>query len=471
MPKIVREEKDHLNSTISITIERADYQEKFKSELNKYRKEASLKGFRKGKTPTSVLLKMFGKGIIADVVHKTLQDELFKYLEEEDIHYLGQPIPSEDQQPHDLDPKDMDDYEFKFDLGLAPKFELEGVSKLHTFSKYVPEVSDEVIDKELEEAQKRLGDRINPEEDIESNDILTIEAKELEGDTVKENGHNAEFSILVNNIKSEAIKELVLTKKQGDSFHANVFELEGSTEDYVRKYLLKLEGEEEDKEINPEFELTVTEVSRLVPAKQDEEFFSKYFGDEEVRTVEESREKIREEFSNHYNRQGVALLKRDVQERLAELNALELPEEFLKRWLLATNEDAKPEDIEAEYGNFIKYLQWTLLRNKIAKDYELQVEPEDIQEKALEQIRGMMRGYSLPEDMAASFVQRTLSDQKQVEKLAEEVLTDKVFDKILEEINIETETISMEAFDEKIAEAQKAAQQATTTQLSLEEEE
>jgi trigger factor len=458
MPKIVREEIDQLNNVITITIEKSDYINEFNKELQKYRKEASMKGFRKGKTPISVLRKMFGQGVLGEVVNKALQDHLFKYLEDEGIDFLGQPIPSDDQELLDINVKDMGDYEFKFDIGLAPAFDVDGTTKLHTYTKYVVAVADETIDQELENIRKQAGDRIKPEEDIQSNDIVTFDAVELEGDTVKDGGHEAEFSLLVSNVKNEEVKAELLTKKLGDTLRVNIFELEGDKEEYARKYLLKLEGDDADKEINKDFELTIKDVGRIAPAELNQEFFDKVFGEGNVSSEEEAREQIKSNIQQSYSGQGEALLSRDLQDQLLELNQVEFPEAFLKRWLKTANEETPDDVIEKEFDSFKKNLHWTLIRNKLAKQYEPKVEMEDIQKKAMDQLYRMTGGQQLPEDLAQSFLQRMLSDQKQVEQLAEEALTDKVFAKIKEEVNVEEKEISKEEFDQIIQEAQQAMQ-------------
>ena len=135
MPKVVREEIDNLNATVTITLEKSDYQPKFKSELNKYRQKAHMKGFRRGKTPLSVVKKMYGKAVLAEVINEQLQKELFEHLNEDKLDILGQPLPSEDQEQIEFDLKDMSDYVFKFDLGIAPEFEVEGLDKKNSFQK------------------------------------------------------------------------------------------------------------------------------------------------------------------------------------------------------------------------------------------------------------------------------------------------------------------------------------------------
>ena len=156
MPKVVREDIDNLNATLTITIDKGDYQSKFESELGKYRKQAHMKGFRRGKTPLSVVKKMYGKAVLGEVINDMLQKELFDYLNEKKIDILGQPIPSKDQEQVDIDPKDMSNYEFKFDLGIAPDFEIKGLDKKNTFQKYVVDPKKKMIDTELENSRKRF---------------------------------------------------------------------------------------------------------------------------------------------------------------------------------------------------------------------------------------------------------------------------------------------------------------------------
>jgi len=472
MPKVVREETGELTAAIKVQVERADYEPKLKSELKKYQSQAHMKGFRKGKTPMSVIRKMYGKGVLAEVVNELLQKELFDFIKEEDLKLLGQPLPSEEQDPVDFDLQALTNYEFKFDVGLEPDFDLQGADEENTFEKHKVEVPDETVSEELANARKRLGDRSQSESEIQEGDLLKLKAVELEKDTPKEDGIDHEFSVLVNSMKAD-MKEVFTAKKVGERLVANVFELEEKgDEKYVRKYFLGLE-EEDDREVNPTFELTIEEASRIEEAELDEKFFQAYFGeDTEVTTEEAAREKIRENIAGYYNKQAEALLFRDMQEDLMEKNKPALPNDFLKRWILASNEEATPADVDKEFDTFAENLRWTLIRNQLVERFELKVEQDELVEGFKNRVRGYLA--QNPGMMDDSFIDqmamRLMQDQKQVEQLYDELLTDKLYDALVEVVTVEDKPIAMDEFLTIAQEAQQRAQQQAAVPAAEEEE-
>lgn len=472
MPNIVREDIDNLNAVLTVTLEKAAYEPKFKSELNKYRKEASMKGFRKGKTPISVLKKMFGKSALAEVINKMLQEELSTYIDKESLSLLGQPIPSEDQEPIDFDVRDLNDYVFKFDVGLAPEFELEGISEDNTFEKYQVEVTEDLIDKDLNDARKRTGQRIHPEENIEEEDVLTLAVKELEGEAVKEGGLESEFSVSPKDIFDEATREAILSKKKEDVLPINIFKLEKEgDEQYVKRYYLKLEGEEEV-EFNELFEATIKEVTRQEIAPLDQDFFDKAFGQGAVSSEEEARAKIKGNLEQYYNRQAESLLFRDFQDSLIEKNILSLPDAFLKRWMLTTNENTTAQQIDQQYDSFTKNLQWELIKGKLAKQFDIKIDDNDVLENMKKKVRSYFGGaQNLPDDLITSSAQRLMEDEQQVRQAYDEVISDKLFDVVNEKVSVKSKSIDVESFDEIIRKAREEAMAAQVKAATVPAEE
>ncbi len=458
MSKVVREDIDNLNAVLTVTVEKKDYEPKYLSELAKYRKQAQMKGFRPGKTPLSVIKKMYGKAVLGDVINEILQEQINKHLTEEKLEILGQPIPNETQDPIDFDLKTLDDYEFKFDLGLAPKFELQGIGTDNSFDFHKVTITDEMINDDLDAARQRTGKRINPEEDIQEKDFLKLEGTELEDGKPKEGGLVHEFSVLVERLTDE-VKAEVLKKKLGDRFTGNIFELEkDAAESYVRKQLLGLE-DDDDREVNSEFEFEVTEVSRIEPAELDQAFFDQYFGQDVVSSEEEAREKIKESVQKYYDNQADALLFRDFQEDLMEKNPLDFPKEFLKRWMLVANENATEEMVEDEYDSFENNLQWTLIRSKLVDKFDLKVEEDELREGFANQIRGYLGSSPYAtEDFVHSMVDRSMGDEQSLRRMYDELLTDKLHDAIKGEMTIVEKAIDAEAFKQIAQEARDKAE-------------
>jgi len=447
MSKVVREDIDQLNATITITLTKADYEPKFKSELKKVAQKAQMKGFRKGKTPTSVIKKMYGKGVLADLINQMLQESIYNYITDEKLDILGQPLPADEQEQVDFDVKNLNDFEFKFDLGLSPEFEVKGASKSTTMERHEVEVVDEPIDKELENARKQVGKRTLPEEDIQEGDLIKFNIEELDGDQIKENGWASTFSILMEKIASEELKKELLEKKLGDKVRFNVFEIETDVDEaYVRKYLLDM-PEEEEQEVGQLFEGEIAEVSRVGLADLDQEFFDQYFGANEVTTVTEAKDKLRKNYEDFYGRQADSIFFRDLRDQLVEQNELTLPDGFLKRWLVASSEKNTVELVEKDYENFSKDLRWTLIKNKLIKSLELELSAEEVKAAFSDRVRGYFGTY-VDESLVESTVTRLMEDQKQVEQLGEELITEKLFTQLKEEVTIQPKSIKSDAFDD-----------------------
>ncbi len=464
MPKVLREDVDNLNSILTVVVEKADYQPKFKSELNKYKNQAHLKGFRKGKTPISAIKKMFGKGVLSEIVNDLFQKELFKYIDQEKLNILGQPLLVKDQEQLDIDMKFMGDYELKFEIGISPDFELSGFDEKSAYTYYKVEVPNETIDKELDDLRQRAGTMTNPEDDIQENDTVTLAVKELEGKKVKEGGVEGQFSILMDRIAKKKVKKEFLSKKKGDTLEVNLFELEdlssgkASPEDpeaFVRKYYLNLE-EGDDREINPTFEASIVDVMRREDAEMDQAFFDQVFGENKVKTEEEARELMRTDYEKHFDLQADSLLYKTVSDDLTDKHALPLPDNFLKRWLETTNEKVSEQKIEEEYDKFARQMQWTLVRSKLVEKFEIKAEESELADKVKASILPYL-GYmqNMDDGMLNQFVERTLNDPNQYSKYYEEVVSEKLQGAIKEAVSLKEEVVTKEKFEELMAEAQK----------------
>lgn len=460
MSNVVREDVGNLSAVLTLTVSKADYEPKLSTELNKHRKKAQLKGFRKGKTPMGFIKKMYGRAILADAINEMIQKELTKYISEEKIQILGQPLPSEDQQEYDFNINELIDYTFKFDIGLAPEFEVEGLSEDSKFERYAVEVKDELIEKDIEAARKRFGERNSVDEAIEENDVVTINAEELDGENIKEKGWATTFDVLVSQIEDEEVKKQLLGNKSGTKVRFNIFKLEkNSTEESVKKYLLKVEENDADVEIGENFEGEVTEIKRVEEAELNQEFFDKYVGEGIAKSIEEVKAKVEADIVKYYDRQSESLLFRDFQDFLLEKNPLELPDTFLKRWLVASSEQNTADIVDKEFDNFAKNLQWSLIKGKIAKKFDLKVEEEEVFEGFKERVRNYFQGYG-DELVILNTANRLMQDEKQVDQLYQELMSDKLFEAVRKIVTIKDKKISSDDFDEVIQKAREEVMEA-----------
>jgi trigger factor len=468
MSKVVQEEIDNLNAVLTVTVEKGDYEPKLKAELNKFRQKAQIKGFRKGKTPDSVVRKLYGKGIFSEIVYEFLQKELNDYLYNGKIDILGQPIPSLDQPEINFDLNQTQDYTFKFDLGLAPVFEVQGLDASSIYKKFDPIIPASNIDTEMEMLRRRTGERTFSEDVILAGDLLKLEAVELEGESIKEDGHTHTFSLLVDSINDE-LRPTVLIAKVGESFRADVFTLEKDRDErFVRKYML---GVEDSQEVGNRFELKVIEASRVDLPEMDQAFFDQAFGEDIVHSDEEARETIQKGMKYEMEAQADALVFRDMQTNLIEKNQLALPDAFLKRWLMASNENLSPDSVEVGYGPFAENLRWSMIRGKIIREHKLDVTQDEIKGFFKDRFRSYLGGAAFNDDVLDSVAERMMGEEKQVNEAYENLMFERLSKVMFSVVTIEKEPIELEAFQEVIRKVEQEARASRAQGVDLTGEE
>jgi len=332
--------------------------------------------------------------ILADTINTFMQAELTDFIKAEELDLIGQPIPSETEEDNvSLDPFKLADVTFSFDYAQAPKLELKSAADLGTYTTYDVQVPDAMIEEEIANGLKRLGSQDETEEAIIENDLVTVAAVELDGKEVKEGGHETEFSVLVSMIKDEKAKKSFLGAKKGDSLDFDVYTLEnGTTDDYVAKYLLKLEPEEAAN-VGKMFRGEVTKVMRVTEAEKNAEFFQNFTGDQSVDTEEKAKEAIRTNVKKHYTKESDNLLKGKIASDLIEQHPIEFPEAFMKRWIRVATENAESLDINAEYDAYAKQLQWTLIKSQLMEQHKIEVTEEDIKSAARERVMSYLVCY------------------------------------------------------------------------------
>lgn len=424
--KIDRQDNELLGARIDITLQPEDYSDKFNAELNKQAKNLKMKGFRKGKVPKKTLLKMFGKSVMAEVVFNQVNESLSNYLTSEKLDILGSPIAAEDQETIDFDPFVPGEFTFSFDVGLEPQFELKGIEDGTTYDYYDTQISDEMITEEWESRRKRMGKQEEVQDQIQENDRVYLQSSELEDGKIKEGGWQTEVVVLVNMLADEDLKKDLLTKKEGDDVTFQPSLLEKDTkEDYVRKHILQIE--DEDLEVGDQFQGTIDKVVRVLPAELDENFFQSFGAD--VEDEEGAKERIKTDLEGFYKRQGEAIMYRQAQDKLLELNDIPMPVPFLERWIKTQDEKAaEKENFPEEVSRFVKSLQWTLIKRKLAKMGELSVTHGEVLDHFVAQIRQYMGGYGADDAFLMQTAQQLMENEEQVSQARERIIDDKIFE-------------------------------------------
>lgn len=450
--KIDKKVVDDLNKTIVLTLEKGDVEPKVKSELKKLASKTSMKGFRKGKTPIGMVKKMYGQQVLVEVINKAVEEEMNKLMEEEKASLLGQPIPSKEHVDINFDVNKIEDYVFTFDIGLAPEIKVGGISSSDSYDIYNPKVSDKAVDDEIANIRRQHGTVEEAEGDIEEKDIIEVAADEASGRGRKKDGWASTFSVLVEGLSEEYKKE-VLGKKAGDEFKFDIYELEpGKSEEYVDKYLLNRGPEDADVEIGKKFVGKIGKISRLKEADLDQELFDKLFGEGEVKSEEELRAKLVESTKKYLDDQAEKVMYGELVSSMNESTEVELPEDFLRRWLLLSNEEMTEEKVDEEFEDFKKGLKWTLIKEKIAKDKGIEVTAEEVQKQVQDEIMSYFsRNQGTPEIMQGLY-KSLMSNQQEVKKRYDQLLVEKVLAAVAEDVTKVEQDIEQEDFIEKVKE-------------------
>ncbi len=440
---------EQLTAVLSIKIDQADYQPRVEEALKNLRKKVDMKGFRKGMVPPGLVKKMYGTGVLAEELDKVLNQELDKYIKDNNINMLGQPLPQVNDQQN-VDINTLGDFEFNFEIGMAPKFELDFLSNKTVGSKYKITVDDTILNEELENLRKRFGKIENPENTpVIDTDVIVVKLQELENGKVKEGGVESDTSIAVDML-SDAAKKDIVGLNAGGTAKGNIFELlKNKTNEETAKHLLNLnDGLPEG--ANEQFQLTVEKINRQTPAEINQELFDQVFGPEAVDSEEAFRNKLREEIQKSFDNETDQKLGYDLLEQLLDATPLELPEDFLKRWIKHSNE--KPvtdEQIAEEFGAFARNLRYQLIVNKLSKDNNITVSPEEIKERTRQQLfaqYGQYFGGMDVDKVLGEWADGMLKKREHVEKTYQEVLDEKLIAFIKEQVSIEEKTVTLEEF-------------------------
>ncbi|MDB5286214.1 MAG: trigger factor [Mucilaginibacter sp.] len=443
---ISQEKIDNLNTVVKININPEDYQPKVEKAMKDHAKKAKMPGFRPGMVPVAHIKKMYGKSILVDEINNMLSDTLNKYLDEEKLEVLGQPLPKvDDSKEYNWD--FADNFEFNYEVGLAPEFTIEFSSK-DKLTQYEIKVDEETLASRIKNIRKSYGKMTNPDVSA-GDDVLYAELTQLSPDgSVFEDGISNTTSVRLDQIQDEAIKASLVGLKKGDEL---VFDIQKAFDNDAAKVagLLKIE-ETEAADLKSNFKLTVKNVNRLEEGDLNQEFFDKLFGEGVVTTEEGFRQKITEELETMMKQDAERKLQNDIYNYSLSKVDFNLPDEFLKRWLKATNEKLTQEELEGGYADFAKNLKWTLIENKLIKEANIDIKYDEVFAYAKASLDQQFRMYSqqaLSDEQLGQYTVQYLQNKENANKIFEEVKAVKVFDYVKSVITLDKEEILFSDFN------------------------
>ena len=443
---IVKKDIDQNNATLTLSIVKSDYAEKVEKMLRDYRKKANIPGFRPGMVPVGLIKKMYGKAVTAEEINKIVSEELYAYIRENKINMLGEPLPNEtEQQPIDFD--NSEDFEFIFDLGVAPEFDVE-LSKKDKIQAFAIAVSDEMINNQVSSYTSRYGKYVQ-EDNVAEKDMVKGELLELIDGKVNENGHKISDAVLTASyIKDEAQKAKFIGAAKGDVIVFNpqtAFENEAEISS-----LLKI-SKDEAKNITSDFQIKIEGITRYYDAEINQELFDKVYGEGIVNNEEEFRAKIKESILESLSGDSDYKFGQDAREMLvAKFDHLTFPDAFLKRWLLATNDNLTKETLEEDFPKMIADLKWQLIKDKLTKANDIKVEIEDVNAYARKIARAQFAQYGMVgmgDDILDNYAKDMLKKEDTVKGIVERVSENKVFDIVKNSVKLDTKEVTIEEFN------------------------
>ncbi|MEZ4922206.1 MAG: trigger factor [Crocinitomicaceae bacterium] len=438
---VVEEKIDALNAVLRIKISPEDYAAKVESTLNDYRKQANLPGFRPGKTPISLIKKKYGKAVLAEELNKAVSQSLQDFITKNNINVLGNPLPKEDEEVvGDFD--NPAEFEFAYEIAISPEFDLN-LSKKNKFDYLKVDVDKEMLDKEVENLARRYG-KLVPADSVGDRDMILGEFTEVGGDIKNNSTISMEF------VEDKAAKKSLTGAKVGDVINLDPRKVSKGDSDMAA--MLGVPAEEVGN-IKSKFDFKITEIKRMEPHAIDQELFDKLFGEGNIKSETELRDKIKSDLENMFSNDSDRLFNQRVVDELVENTKVDLPEDFLKRWILASSkEEITLDQIEAEFDSYRKSLKWQLIQNKIIKENGLNVEPQEAVEytKALLANQYAQYGMPAPEDNILNDQARNvLSNQEEANRIYDNLYMNKILSFFKETVKLNEKALSYEKFVEE----------------------
>ena len=437
--------KDDLNRTLSVTIQPEDYEQEVEQVLRDYRKKAVLNGFRPGKVPFGLVKKMYGTSVLADQVNKKFSEAVSRHLVDNKLNILGEPLPVEEAEP--LDFEHDKEFTLKVDIALAPEFEVN-LSKKIKVPYYTIKIDDELLNETVTNYRKQLG-ALNDADSVETEDYLkgTLTESDPNGSPL-ENGLTVEdASLTLVAMNDEKQKKSLIGKKAGDQVLLDLKKAFPNDTDLAA--MLKIEKEQLES-IQSQFLFEIAEIKRFAEAEENQDFYDKLFGKDEVKDHESFITRIKEVIQKNLDQESESRFSKDLIDKLVSVIDPPLPEEFLKRWLKESNKGKYTEEqIDQEFDDFVRGLKWDLIRDRIASDNDIQATEEEILDFAKNYTHAQFHQYGLghlPEEEIEKFAREQLGKEENRRNFSQSVLERKVIDHVRMVIKIDDKKISRDEF-------------------------
>ena len=445
--KVSFENQDKVNSLMTIIVEESDYKEKVEKSLKDYRKQANIPGFRKGMAPMGLIKKQYGEYLKLDTINKVVGEELYKYIKDNKINMLGEPLPSAKQEAQDLEKEPP--YTFYFDIAVAPELKVELTSK-DKLPYYDIKVDDATVDKQVDIFASRTGQYVKAEE-YQKNDMLKGDLRELdEKGNTKEGGITLEAAVMMPEfIKVEDQRKLFDNAKLGDVIVFNPRKAYPDNDSEIAA-LLKIKREEVAQH-EGDFSYQITEISRFEKAEVNQALFDQIYGEGEVKSLEEFRTKIAEGIKEQTVTDCDYKFLLDVRSYLeGKVGKLTFPDEILKRVMLLNNKERGEEFVEKNYEASIQQLTWHLIKEQLVEANKVKIEDKDVREAAKETARIQFAQYGMiqvPEEYVDNYVTEMFKKKENVDAFVDRAIDLKLIEALKKVVTLETKEVTLDEFN------------------------
>ncbi len=438
--KIEQSELKDLQAVVTLTIEPADYQDEVQKQLKQVRQKAQIPGFRPGMVPLGLVKKMYGKGVLADVLNKLVGENLQKHIEDNKLAILGDPMPNNELTPN-IDMDEQDTFTFAFDIAVAPEFDakLTGKNKL---TEYKIEVTDEMVQRQAESYAARYGEYVEVDAAKEGDILRGTLTEQKEGGIVKENAIlNPQY------MQDKKQQKLFAKVKKGDVITFNPMKAYGSEVEVSSMLSITKEQAEG---LESDFTFEIQSITRHEAAKIDGELFAKVYGENAPKDEAEFRARIKAEIEQNMAEDSKYKFGLDAKAAiLKKMEKAAFPEAFLRRWVLATNDKMTEEQLDKDFPQMLEELKWHLAKDQLLKAFGIEIQKEDVEAYAKEVARMQFMQYGMmhvEDKYLESFAQDMLKKEDQLRGIVERVAENKIYDALRGVAKIEEKAISHEEF-------------------------
>lgn len=442
---VTKESVDNLNALLKVKVEQKDYQEKVDKQLSDYRKKANIPGFRQGKVPMGIVKKQYGRSVLADELNKLVSEALHGYIEKEKLDILGNPIPKMDEEVKG-DFNNPDTFEFIYEIGLTPEVDIK-LSGKNKYEYTKVKIDKKLVDKQIEDLTKRYGKLISGDKVGEKDMVLGQFVELDEKGEIKEGGIMNSSTISLEFVEKDKVKKELIGKKPGDKVVINPADVSKGSQDMASMLGIK---EDELDSISDKFQLTINEVKVMEPAELNQELFDKLFGEGAVSSEKEMREKVEADLEQMFAQDSDKILMRRVTNDLIEKTKIDLPDGFLKRWILASQQEPiEMEQIEKDYDGYAKSLKWQLIQSAIFKANDIKIEQEEVLNHTKGLLINQYAQYGMPAPEEAELnqaAQQVLSNQKESQQIFDMLAESKLISYFKETVKLNEKAVDYDEY-------------------------